>query len=371
MGLMLRHPGIVRIEEVGKEGVSSFITMEFVEGQTLRELVKIRKGLDLIRGFDLASQLIDALVYAHGEHVTHRDLKASNVLVSSKGQAKLVDFGLASFVESKAKKDDEIGKLRTVEYAALEAAGGVRGDDVRSDVFFLGALLYLIFSGRSPFSESRDRAVRADPKRYSEIEPLGRVAPHLPRDLVDVVNKALSLKPKHRFQTVSELQEAIKPIHLRCSEDKTVHTTDSTEKVKQPSKSGSVRSKTSDKPRIMVVEVSGKSQDSLRQFFSKQGFRVLVTENPKRAITRFESVPTPADILLLSSQVLGHDAVSVFNSLAPDPYLKKIPALLITSARQLDLVAEAVEDDLRQVVTMPFEASDLLQKVKTLTGNKA
>ena len=121
----------------------------------------------------------------------------------------------------------------------------------------------------------------------------------------------------------------------------------------------------------MVVEVSGKSQDSLRQFFSKQGFRVLVTENPKRAITRFESVPTPADILLLSSQVLGHDAVSVFNSLALDPYLKKIPALLITSARQLDLVAEAVEDDLRQVVTMPFEASDLLQKVKTLTGNKA
>ena len=61
MGLMLRHPGIVRIEEVGKEGSSSFITMEFVEGQTLRELVKIRKGIDIVRGIDLASQLIDAL----------------------------------------------------------------------------------------------------------------------------------------------------------------------------------------------------------------------------------------------------------------------------------------------------------------------
>ena len=66
--------------------------------------------------------------------------------------------------------------------------------------------------------------------------------------------------------------------------------------------------------------------------------------------------------------MLGRDAVSLLNALAPEPYLKKIPALLITSARQSEIVEEAVEDDLRQVVTMPFKASELLQKVKTLTG---
>ena len=368
MGLMLRHPGIVRIEEVGKEGSSSFITMEFVEGQTLRELVKIRKGIDLVRGIDLATQLVDALEYAHAEGVTHRDLKASNVLISAKGRAKLVDFGLASFAESVGKKNDEIGKLRTVEYAALEVAGGVRGDDVRSDVFFLGTLLYLLFAGRSPLKESRDRAVRADPKRYAEVEPLGRVAPHLPRDLVDIVHKMLVLKPKNRFQTVAEVKEALKPIQLRCTDDDASVLSDIPKPARKVSKDPEAKPKTSEKPRIMVVEVSGKSQDSLRQFFSKQGFHVLVTENPKRALTRFETVPPPADILLLSSQVLGYDAVSVFNALAPDPYLKKIPALLITSARQKELVSEAVEDDLRQVVMMPFKASDLLERVKMLAG---
>ncbi|MGA1618741.1 MAG: response regulator, partial [Pirellulales bacterium] len=115
-----------------------------------------------------------------------------------------------------------------------------------------------------------------------------------------------------------------------------------------------------------LVEVTGKSQDSIRQFFSDKGFRVLVTENARRALTRFESVPRPADVLLLSSQVLGREAVEVFNALAPDPYLKNIPAVLITSARQAELAAEAVEDDLRHVVTMPFKASNLLQLVQGL-----
>ena len=157
MGLMLRHPGIVRIDDVGKENNSSYITMEFVEGQTLRELVKIRGGLDLARGIDMTIQLVEAIQYAHAEGVTHRDLKASNVLVSATGKAKLVDFGLASFVEGKGKKPDEVGKLRTVDYAALETAGGVRGDDVRSDIFFLGTLIYLLLSGKTAMPDTRDR----------------------------------------------------------------------------------------------------------------------------------------------------------------------------------------------------------------------
>lgn len=368
MGLMLRHTSIVRTDDVGQEDNSSFLTMEFVEGQSLRELIKIRGGLDLARGIEMSLQLIAALEYAHGEGVTHRDLKPSNVLVSSKGQAKLVDFGLASFIEAKGKKADEVGKLRTVDYAALETAGGVRGDDIRSDVFFMGTLIYLIFAGRSALVETRDREARANPQRFSEIEPLGKVAPHLPRDLVDIINKTLMIKPKHRFQTVSDVRRALEPIQLRYADETMVASQPAApvRSVEQSDMEGKDR-----QPRIMVVEVSGKSQDSLRQFFSKQGFRVLVTENPQRALRRFESNPKPADIMLLSSQTLGQDAVAVFNAMASDPYLKKIPAVLITSPRQKELAAEAVNDELRRVVTMPFKASELLGQVQRLVTASA
>lgn len=368
MGMLLRHPGIVRTDDVGQENGSSYLVMEFVEGQTLRELVKRRGGLDLSKGIDMALQLVRALEYAHGESVTHRDLKASNVLVSSTGVTKLVDFGLASFIEGRSKKSDEIGKLRTVDYAALETAGRVRGDDVRSDIFFLGTLLYLLFAGRSALLDTRDRAIRSDPQRFAAIEPLGKVAPHLPRDLIDIISKMLVVKPKDRYQNATEVRQALEPLYTRFAE--VAPAVKSGPQLPAPlhkqQKAGPAAPAGQAKPKIMLVEVTGKSQDSLRQFFTDKGFRVLVTENARRALSRFESIPRPADLLLLSSQVLGSEAVEVFNMLAPDPYLKKVPAVLITSARQVELAAETVEDDLRHVVTMPFKASTLLQLVQDL-----
>lgn len=122
----------------------------------------------------------------------------------------------------------------------------------------------------------------------------------------------------------------------------------------------------SDQLSLMIVEVAGTSQDSLRNFFSDQGFRTLVTQDPQRALLRFKTHPRP-DFLLLSAQVLQDTAVEAFNAFSRDPYLARVPVLIIGSAKQQDFFAtEARTDEYRKVLLMPFKASTLSNVVKEL-----
>ena len=121
-----------------------------------------------------------------------------------------------------------------------------------------------------------------------------------------------------------------------------------------------------DRPSLMIVEVAGSSQDSLRNFFSDQGFRTLVTQDPQRALMRFKTHPRP-DFLLLSAQVLQEAALEAFNAFSRDPYLARVPVLIIGSAKQQEFFAnEARTDDFRKVLLMPFKASTLRNVVNEL-----
>lgn len=354
-GRLLRHPNIVAIDDVGEENGASYITMEFVEGQTLRELVRLRGALDLPRALEVILQIVNGLEYAHRRGVTHRDLKASNVIVSSTGEAKLVDFGLAGVDDS---GDGTLGRIeqpRTIDYAALEKIAGMRDDSVRSDIYFMGTIAYLALSGVSALTETRDRNERANPGRFTNAQPLATRSPDLPRDVVDLVGRMMHLDPLERWQTVSDVKRAIEAIIARRAGG-----TDGA--VAAPIAVTTAATKGC----VMLVESDEKAQQTLRQYFTKLGYRVLLTENPQRALVRFSAVPPPADALVLCSHKLGQAAVDAFNTLSSDQMYAAVPALLLVGARQNDVAAAARTDARRRVVRLPMPGDELGRVLREL-----
>ena len=150
VGMSLRHPNIVEIIAVNHEKKSNqyYIVMEFVEGGNLRDFLTIRKKLPVADVLPILEDAASGLAHAFSKGITHRDMKLSNILLSSQGPAKLVDFGLAGggggglSLDKMDKLDkEEINVDRTVDYAGLEKVSGVAQGDKRSDIFFLGCVL--------------------------------------------------------------------------------------------------------------------------------------------------------------------------------------------------------------------------------------
>lgn len=364
VGRRLRHPNIVAIQDVGQSGKSSYITMEFIEGQTLRELVRIRGAFDVDRGLGLILQMVAGLEYAHQRGVTHRDLKASNILISSTGQAKLVDFGLAGIEQSGDKSLERMEHARTIDYATLEKLSGVKDDGIRSDIYFLGTLAYLTLAGTPALGESRDRAERADPRRFRSVKSLAARAPNLPREVVDAVTRMMHLDPLQRFQSVTDVRRALEPLVGRQAGAVASASPGAVEEGRPGA--SPTPSAMPTKGTLMVVEATEPAQRALRTFFSQLGYRVLITENPQRALVRFSTTPVPADCLVISAQNLGEPALEAFNRLAKDSFLATVPAILIVGPQQAKLAGRAVLDGRRRIVTTPIRSAEIARVLDEL-----
>ena len=202
LGLTLRHPNIVPVYDVATDGRSFYLVMEFVEGWNLRDIVRIRKKIEPLQATRLMMEMVEGLRYAFEHGLTHRDLKLNNVLVTSAGQAKLVNFGLASLDENFADgMNEDIPNTRTIDYAALERATGVRKDDTRSDIFFMGCIFYNILTGEAPLLETTDKLQRMNKQRFLEVIPIQQRDPTLPHWVCTVVTKAMMLDVFRRYQS--------------------------------------------------------------------------------------------------------------------------------------------------------------------------
>jgi len=204
----LSHPNICTIYEVGESEDRPYIAMEYVEGETLRD--RVRKGpLEPGEAVGLVDQVAAGLGEAHGKGIIHRDVKSANIMVTAKGRAKVMDFGLAKLRggSSLTKSQTTIG---TVAYMSPEQARGEELDQ-RTDIWSLGVVFYELLSGKIPFQGDHDQTLI-----YSilqkEPESLVKIRPSVAPELEHIVFQALTKKAADRYRTMEELREDLAAI---------------------------------------------------------------------------------------------------------------------------------------------------------------
>jgi len=215
----LDHPNICSIHEVNEEGDCVFIVMQYVEGDTLAQKL-LESSLTTDEVLDLGIQVAEALTEAHSRGVIHRDIKPQNVIVTPRGQVKVLDFGLARMTQSErpsdpdAKTETQLTEegyiVGTVAYMSPEQLRGVPVD-TRSDIFSLGVLLYECAAGSPPFTgnskiEISSKVLQVEPRKPSELNPL------IPILLERIILKAMAKDLTDRYQTVDELLRDLKDV---------------------------------------------------------------------------------------------------------------------------------------------------------------
>ena len=360
MGLRLRHPNIVSIYAVDPDVRNPYMVMEFVEGQTLRELVRLRGAVDPMTALKLIHDVCSALAYAASLGISHRDMKLSNVLVGSDGRAKLVDFGLAALADRN--NPDQIAdcpNARAIDYAALERGTGVRKDDPRSDIFFAGIMLYHMVAGRPALTETRDRLQRLNVTRFQEIKPLHEVVPDVPPLLNHIVSRAIEFDPEKRFQTAAEMQAELKKSidRLERGEKRSSYDTPG-EAPKYEDDDGPIDE--GEGRVVMLVESQADMQNAIRDRLKSKGYRVLIISNPSRAIARFvDGDPFPADAVIFSAAELGTLALEAHNQFATTEHTAEVPTILLVDRRQERIIREARRGPHRKLLPLPLKVREL------------
>ncbi len=197
----LSHPNICTIHEINEEEGSSFISMEYIKGQSLKERLK-QGPLETDQAVKIAIQVAEGIEEAHKKGIVHRDIKSANIMITEKGQAKVMDFGLAK-VKGGTLLTREGTTLGTVAYMSPEQARGEEVDH-HSDIWSLSVVFYEMLTGQLPFGGERESSILYSVV-HEEPKSLKDVKRDIPQELQQIINRALKKKPEARYSSAAEM----------------------------------------------------------------------------------------------------------------------------------------------------------------------
>lgn len=202
----LYHPNIVQIYDFDSENGQYYIVMEYVEGKTLKQLLKRRGSLTITEVIDIMSQVTDGMAHAHDSYIIHRDIKPQNIMILDNGMIKITDFGIAMALNS-TQLTQTNSVMGSVHYLPPEQAAG-KGSTIRSDIYSMGILMYELLTGQVPYKG--DNAVEIALKHLKEPLPsIRKILPELPQSIENIILKATAKNPQNRYKDAREMHQDI------------------------------------------------------------------------------------------------------------------------------------------------------------------
>ena len=374
-GLRLVHPNIVQIYEYGENDKRYFMVMEFVEGSNLRDFLKIRGRLTPTEGLPLMLGLAHALKFSLEKGVTHRDLKATNILIASNGTAKLVDFGLATLDDEK--KAAAAHGQRTVDYSALERTCGSPKGDKRSDIFFLGCVFYQMLTGVLPIPEveTSDPLKKMLKRGINSIRPITEQRHAPDAELCEIIAKMMKVDLKARYQTMAQVVEDLEAYLERLANKAAEEDRKQASTASKPTTDEMVVDEdvlegdhVDDRKRLLCVEVQPEVQDAFRKSLSKMGYRVILVSDAERAADRYCEEPT--DAILFDADGLGPEALDAFMQMHDKAHEEghDLAAVVLVGPRQHYLAKQFPTDDRLIVLSKPVKMKEIVEALSQLSS---
>jgi len=202
----LSHPNIVEMYDVGEDNGNYYIVMEYIDGKTLKQLIKKRGALTLSECIDIMLQLTDGIDHAHASYIIHRDLKPQNIMIQDNGEIKITDFGIAMALNN-TQLTQTNSVMGSVHYLPPEQASG-KGSTVKSDIYSMGILFYELLTGNLPFKG--ENAVEIAFKHIkNDIPSVREVNSSIPQSVENIVLKATAKNPKNRYSSAKEMHDEL------------------------------------------------------------------------------------------------------------------------------------------------------------------